>query len=377
MATYPNMYILLVGPPASGKGIARKHAVQCMRRLPNVHLAPSNITQASFYKKIEAAMSHSPGKQGVLEGIHHSLTAMVDELTVFVRRGDIPFMDVLTDAFDCPNPLDKSTAHVGEQNIENSFFNLLGCTTPRSLAEVFTPEALEQGLPSRCIIVYSDKQPVQGAELFPAQDEAAARLERKEQKLRALTEDLQEINELHGQFLLTSDAREAIQSWWDQGLEPAPDDPKLAYYCDRRLIHFMKLCMAVSASCSSDMLIEYEHYKYAREMFLEVERAMLRATSALGGNYHYQAMRDIIKFVIREHLRTSRPVPEFKVRQILNKDIPVNMIDYLLMGIVRDHQLEVLGSGLKTEFVPGKISKSIARDLEAEDLNLKGLKVQD
>ena len=47
-ALYPNLYVLLVGPPGIGKGVAMHPAEAMMRDVPEIHVGPSDMTTASM-----------------------------------------------------------------------------------------------------------------------------------------------------------------------------------------------------------------------------------------------------------------------------------------------------------------------------------------
>ena len=45
---YPNLYVLLVGPPGIGKGQAIHGAESIYREIPDMHIGPSDMTAASL-----------------------------------------------------------------------------------------------------------------------------------------------------------------------------------------------------------------------------------------------------------------------------------------------------------------------------------------
>ena len=54
---YVNFYVLLIGPPGTGKSNAIKFARNIIRRLQNIKLTPTRITGPALYMELDSAKS--------------------------------------------------------------------------------------------------------------------------------------------------------------------------------------------------------------------------------------------------------------------------------------------------------------------------------
>jgi len=68
----------------------------------------------------------------------------------------------------------------------------------------------------------------------------------------------------------------------ETGLEPIPTDANLAEYTQRRVSHFIKVSLAISASSSKDKIITWDHWQKTKDLMFEVEEAMPRALAGFG-----------------------------------------------------------------------------------------------
>src|SRR6185369_5451385 len=52
---FPNLYIILVGPPGVGKSAILSHAERILRAVPEIFVAPSSLTTASLIDTLDLA----------------------------------------------------------------------------------------------------------------------------------------------------------------------------------------------------------------------------------------------------------------------------------------------------------------------------------
>lgn len=342
---YPNLYVLLIGPPGSGKTVAIRAVRSICKEHAGIKLTPNKITGSAFYDQIEAAVQVQQTIQNGKAKIHSSLTGMIDEFSVFVKSGDLDFMATLADVFDCPDPLEYVTRTSGSNYAQASWFNLIAGSTPYTLKETFSNEAIEMGFPARIILIHAG-EPVHLDNIF---DEDAAKKEQKENKeYKKLTADLESILQMEGLFTWTPEAQHFLEEWYKDKLRPYPEDPRLQHYCTRRLTHISKLAMVHSAAMREDMIIDLEVLKKTQETLLAAERVMPRATEALGEN-KYQAIEKACLVVVgvESKRRGGKPVPEHIIRSQLARDVPPYMIDQMLDGLISRKLLKAVGVRIK------------------------------
>jgi hypothetical protein len=273
--THPNMYIVLVGPPAIGKGMAMGPARQMLAQL-NVPMSSSCTTLQALIQDLLAA--EDTRQIDGMPVISSSLTVLSPEFAVFLGRNNGEFCDKITDLYDCPSPWSYQTMKRGDERLEAVFLNLIGATTPGLLQATMSGEAITGGLMSRVILVYADAK----SRIVPIPSAM-----RRDEALRdKLFTDLGQIAELEGKFML---APEVIEPWVDWYVKKDTNDElasdrRFAAYCGRRDMHMLKLMMILSASRSNEMVLRLDDFTRALQYLSEAERQMPKAFRGYGNN---------------------------------------------------------------------------------------------
>lgn len=349
---FPNLFVLLVGPPAAGKSIPIEEAKTLLREVNPIRLGPDDATEAALYDRLQKALVTTP--RSALPPIqHHSLTVLISEFGTLLTPGDIRLCNALTSLFDCVEAFDKGRRTTEDNFIEACFLNLIGATTPSSLGELFTPRVLEQGLPSRFVLVYSDRV-LERPPLFRDEREVVERTRRREELRTALIRGLTEINKLCGEFFWSDEAARLIVDWHRDDLSPKLEDPKFSYYNDRRLVHFVKLLMIVSAATRQDYIIEESDFHLAKKILLETETSMPGALTFSSANQFYMEMIRVIAYVQQEVARTKRGVPEWKLRKLASRNVPFQMVDSMIEALILQKELEAAGQPGNRIFTPSR-----------------------
>lgn len=347
-----NLYVLLIGPPATGKSNALKVAHgDLLTAVKALHLAPTDVTREAFYDVLEGSVS-SYNENGEMQ-VQSSIVAFLDEWAVFVRKNDEPFTTFLADIYDNPNHRDYWTKARGNQGIEFPNFTMAGGVTMKQLRERFTDQALEGGFPSRIIMVYSDTKidvPMGLRRVGDNSEDAAIRLNREKQSelCKELVHDLEAIMVMEGEYRWTDEAAGIAEMWKEAGMPPVPPDPRLTYYCERRMAHFTKLCMVLSAGRRDDLIITGKESEDAKQVLIDVERWMPHAMSALGANEYYNQLqfgRDVVIAYCKMKGKTESgvqvPCPEWFLRQELAQEVPIYQVNVLLENLVKMRWIDI------------------------------------
>lgn len=347
---YPNMFVLLIANPGTGKSNAIKMARNIVRGVMAINLTPTRLTPRAFYNELEACRSDPIMDTAISPDAytHSSLNAMIDELSVFVRPRASELMADLADTYDCPDPFEYKTATQGEILVENSFFNMIGGATPGYLKESWTKTVLDEGFPARCIIVFSEEK--MKTRLFDDNPEDEVIQSEMSEKLKS---DLKQIANLRGRFIWEQSAAEAFESWLEAGLPPAPKDLRLAHYNERRIVHIGKLCMILSASRSLDMEITKEDFERAQQLLLQAESQMIYAIESMGANPYRDAMVHARQFIVGFVKRNGKGCPENRVRQVLINEVDPGKTNSLLEEMTLAKWIRYEGEMPGRRFFPG------------------------
>lgn len=285
---YPNMYIILVGPPGKArKGTAMRPAKELLADLDIKITAEATTREALIRRLGESISTYTP--EGGLPQSHCSMTVFSDELTVFLGYNNKELMAHLADWFDCANSWTYDTKNVGTDIVENLWVNLIGATTPELIQATMPLDMIGGGLASRMIFVYAAKK---GKKVIPIYTDAL-------KSLRAdIKHDLEMIHTLNGDFQMTSKAFELYSEWYMNKPEDSDINSRhFAYYWERREVHLLKLCMIMSAARSNELIIRPKDYEKADAFLTHAEQFMPQAFSGIGKLAHGDLIGSIIGFI--------------------------------------------------------------------------------
>jgi hypothetical protein len=358
---FANLYVLLVGPPGSGKTTSIFTARNLLRKVPTIALTPTRLgSPQALYDCLEdsSADSYICGDTGIPVQ-DHTLTAFIDEFSVFVRRGDLDFMADLADLYDCPDPFEYKVRHSRSNFAERSCFIMLGGCTTRHIRETFTEDALEGGFPARVIMVYCDEKFQE--ELFNEEEH-----DWNEELRKALVDDLATIRGMRGLFVWEEEAKKFFQGWVSEGMRPYPRDPKLIHYLNRRVAHITKLSMIISASRRDDMLVKLEDVIGAQKILLDAEAQMHNAIQFVGQNKYFPAQEAALAFILREYERTKRPVLEHRIRQLLDREVPAYLVGQIIDGFIAAQRVIADGTAPGRKLYPNDKGRAYEDGEETE-----------
>jgi len=285
---YPNMYVVLVGPPAARKGTAMSLAKPLLDEL-QIKMAAEAITREALIRELKNSTDTLITEGGKMY-FHSSLTIWSQELTVFLGYQNHQLMSDLTDWYDCRNQWIYRTKNSGTDEIIGVYVTLFGATTPDLLRSTMSLDAIGGGLTSRMIFIYEEnKGKVCPYPAFSMEEKAL---------FEDLKHDLARIHLLSGQFRTTQCFLDRWIEWYTyQERHPPFTDPRFAGYIERRANHIMKLSMICNASHSDEMVVSSQDLNHAIGILEAAEVKMTASLSGVGAlptaNVMTKIMRDV------------------------------------------------------------------------------------
>lgn len=344
---FPNMYIILVGPPALRKSTAFLIMARLLKANTGVRFAPDDTSgqrqglikamvnmkedgadekDKEIIARMAAVTSAGDGKsnftsvadlQGALDDlgtIHfdtrdpHSLFVAASELNSVLGEGNtalLTFLQKMFDGDDYIYELKNST-----WKLENALLGLIGATTPSQIALALPPEAVGQGFTSRCIFVHADKK--------YARKIARPKLDAKAgEEIGELYSTI--FNDFEGAFVEDPAAANHIDALYERGI--VIKDPRFVHYADRRDTHLKKLSMVLAAS-RLDKTIRDIDVSFADQLLLFTEEAMPDALGEYGMNKLGAAKQRLLDFI----KDTVEPIPTNMLYAMMARDI--SQMDY-------------------------------------------------
>ena len=290
LTIYPNFYIVLVGPSATGKGTAMKFASDILNKIPSIHLsAQATSLQALIRRMKEVNLTDvelDTGKQVY----HSSLTIFSNEFTVFLGYKNNELIAHLCDWYDCHERWTYDTIKRDREEIVGVWVNLLAGTTPENIQSSLPYEAIGAGLTSRIIFVNEDKR--DKLVIFPGLTARQIELQ------QMLIDDLEKINQLSGCFNFTEAAMAFYADWCIYAdANPPFYDKKFDGYCGRRRNHLNTLAMICAASHSDTMVIDVNDMRRAAALLTEVEIKMGTTFRGIGKSDISSLINDAIVYL--------------------------------------------------------------------------------
>lgn len=261
---YPNLYCVLVGPPASGKTSAAKCAIDiCLAPLPNGPIMSSNqLTPASLIDELADA-----GKERYYYETA-PLFAFAGEFGVLFKDiGGGQLVDLLLDFYDARKPGEmwrKNTKKWGKQEIPNPALTLLGCTTQDEIINSRLKETAGLGFISRVVFVHEPG--------FIANGNIRHRMDKA--GIRDIQANFVRMTSIVGSFELAPDAREyadKIQYDNAEWLMNKHGATILSSYKARKPVMIRKIAMCFSAMRDNRKVILIGDLQRAQQLYEATE----------------------------------------------------------------------------------------------------------
>lgn len=339
---YPNLYIILVGPPGGGKTILTNTVWEMLKELTDgtdagFHLAASSLTSASIIDDLRDAKRTIMRPGSVVS--FNSLAVVSNELSVFLPEYENAFMAKLTDIYDGHSYSERRRTDKLNFEIPAPQLNLLAATTPSYMNTMLPAGAWDQGFLARTLLVFSGEAVRRS--IWVAQD-------LKEDLHKNLRHDLLQIFSTYGKITWSAEAAAAISNWYDAGSPPVPEHPKLQHYNSRRTTQLLKLCM-IAAVAAGRLEVYLEDFHRAVDWLLELEAYLPDIFKAMVTGGDSEAMKECWHFVGQEYAKNDYPVPEAKIIAFLAEKVPAHSIQRVVevmvqMRILREEDTDRAGN---------------------------------
>ncbi len=319
---FPNLFILLVAPPGVGKTQAIKVTADFWQKVPEIHVAPDDLTKASFIDNLNKATRNIVVSPIELDEFN-SMQIAADELGVLLSAHDLSFLSVLNKIFDCPAEYKEDRRMFKDANtIHNPQISILAGTQPGFMASIFPEEAWGMGFTSRLIMVYSAS--AIDIELFDTPAKSVP-------KHKELLEEMKGVMKLHGGFRWEQDAKEAVRFWNKEGKKKTnPEHTKLEHYTQRRIMHLLKLMMISSVSHSNDLIIRVKDFDRALTWLVQAEVTMPDVFRNMTQKSDAQTIQELHFYAWQIYAKEKKPIHEARLIHFLQTKVPSDRVEKIL-----------------------------------------------
>ena len=329
---YPNFYIILVGPSATGKGTAMKFAFDIIEQVPAIHLSAQATSLQALIRRMKETNLTDINLVTGEQQYHSSLTIFSNEFTVFLGYHNRELIAALCDWYDCLGRWTYETIARKKEEVIGVWVNILGGTTPDSLQSSLPIETIGQGLTSRIIFVYEEKRGKLVVE--PTKTERELILQ------QMLVNDLETISMISGRMQHTEGFMAEYSKWcYNADQNPPFYDRKFDGYCGRRRNHLLSLSMVCSASRTDDMVMTTNDLSRAADLLAEVEVKMGMTFKGMGRSDISSLINDAIVFITNSH---TPDIPLWQFAKHFEGDMDKFIMDRVLTTLETMNLVQVV-----------------------------------
>lgn len=359
---YPNMFVVLVGSPGSGKTVAVDFAMDLWRNAryngdPNkrFHMAPKRMTRAGLIDALFEAdrkllltdgQIHVGANTGLLE--FHSLIVPSPEFGILISAHDLDFLSTLNDIFDNPVDFGEKLRWVNggkTKEIIAPQVNILAGTQPSFLGTVMPEAAWGQGFTSRLIMIYAST--VQEApQLFVKRN---PRVEQRQQLLAHISE----MSKLVGQIEWDDAAAGLMQELTSKRFAPEPEHYRLQHYNSRRMVHMLKLGMISSLSRGTSMVVTEYDVKRGLDILHRAETVMPDIFREMETKSDTATLTELHLWMYRLYTKDKKPIHRAKMLHQMTHffQVPADKVDRII-SIAERSNMVARQAGTQDYFVP-------------------------
>lgn len=315
---YPNMYVTLVGPPATGKGRVITQIKHIMTAPEMSYIAKDNQIKEMFIVGADATTWQSLVKDVAMSSqihffksikddgkivddayLHCSFTLLSEELGVLLNKEVDYVVNILNQAYDAGS-LKYSTKTNGKDNIANVCLAILAGTNPDFLNRSLKSGIVEQGLCSRIVFVYEEKP-----RFFKDMDCKVGEAISPEQKQCRgdIMRHIKNLFQVYGPLRFSEEAKDFFRSKYETGSldrERVNTERILDVYYGRKRVHWKKLAMVMHMSePHTDMIITRNDLERALGALTLIELEMHKSFGFTGSNMMVIVAENIYRHLIQ------------------------------------------------------------------------------
>lgn len=323
----PNFYIVLVGPPGvAAKSTSVNSGMTLLKQVKGVKMGPPSLTWQALTLELQNAAETVTFPNGDKK-TSSCLTIPVSELGTFLKPDDDVMNSILIDIWDGKEGEWKhATKTTGDTKIMSPWLNIIGCTTPSWMKANFSERISGGGLSSRIIFVFGEKKRKLVA--YPHLIMDTAQFKNEQDKL---IQDLEQINQLKGEFSMTKEAVEFGTEWyrhlWSGARSEEITGEKYDDHFARKQTQAHKLAMIISVAQRDDLVITRPDLEAAVGMITDLEADLVSMFNTLTTNPIVRQVQEVIR-LLSQHKKMEY--------SLLRKIMFATMSQKELEGAIRD-----------------------------------------
>ena len=270
---YPNLYIVLLGPPGNKKTTAMRIGRKLVERVdPSLVSADCQSAQDTVKMLADNGLKTHKDKEGKIYE-YSPLSIFATELSQFIEIDPSRMIDLLVTIYDCDTYTKRTLRH-NVQQIINPCLNLIGCTTPSWVTKYLRTDIITGGFSRRSIFVLEDYDDRRVA--FPVITE-----EMKTAYNACLTRAF-ELTKVYGEFSWDPELRAFYEHWYNT--RTISSDSDVAPFDRTKYIQVLKVAMLLTVARGDELVLRRDVFDLALAMVDNVIAQLPSVFRAMGRN---------------------------------------------------------------------------------------------
>lgn len=326
---HTNMYVVFVAAPGRArKTQAISFGLDIMSKVPDIQFSADATTREALIEQmVNCAVDEALETGEVFK--HSSLSIISREFESFIgsKKDNQRMLVFLTDLFDASElPWKYKTKTQGSSEVSSPYINLLGATTPDSLASSLPSSAVGGGLTSRILFIWAEKRQKKVSRPFLTTEE----IQLKEH----LIKDLYSIARIVGEYKMSPTSEQKWDDWYDRYDEDDPlrlcKDPSFEGWYSRKPMYILKLSVIMTSARTNTRIVEWDDIRKSIDLIESVETDMGNAFKAIGKST-ITAEVDLVAQTIASYGAIS----EKQLMSIVWRDMDADKFDNVIQTVVR------------------------------------------
>lgn len=295
---FPNLYVVLVGDPSTGKSTAMNIAKEIVRASGVTPLSATQITKEALTLKMSSTVEGKPKKVAfegrkfyTLDGrqIEYNQYAIyATELVEFIAVNPQGFLDFLTNAWD-ESVIEVETKNKGQDLVIGPYITMLACMTPEKLKGYLKMSILTGGFARRSCFMFCSNYNIIPWPVRPPQDAM--------DRCVQFGKDLQKRS---GPFAITPECAAFYENWNTDNEKTIRDRPLSVrgwYSSKGEMLFKLSMLICLGNDADAPLVIDVPHYKMALHFCSLAEATLERVFEGTGINPNAGAIAQVVRML--------------------------------------------------------------------------------
>ena len=338
---FPNMYIVLLGPPATGKTSAMRRAEEIVRTYEDISVSAQSETPEGLVRFLRDKCVRTFDLSGVPTP-YTPVTCFLSELSNFFSKDAQGMIDLLTGVWDCGGKnFHRRTKGQGEDMLPRPNINLIACTTQDWITTYLKSDIIGGGFTRRVNFInetsVDDTKRVPWPQATPEQMRARDACLTYGQVLKSVAGEMQ-----YGP---------GARGWWDHWYcsRTISQDYDVRGYHKSKPTLLLKVATLVALSKEPKLMVSIEDFEVGLALLDRTEVHLAKVFQGIGRNELNVIAQKVLGYLentretVIDHNNSrfvARVMNEKQLRGLMYRDAPGRELEDILAHLVMTEKVK-------------------------------------